>query len=418
MNETGRKKNSISYSPGRRTFLKRSTIGLLFMNYSLGHLFSEDGQSPSTSPSLYGNMFIMESAPGAEAVINGKKCIYFGGTGYFGLQNNPEVIQAGIEAFKKFGVHIATSRTGFGNNPVLLEAEKKIAEFFGTEDAVYFPSGYLSNIVLVQMLADEYDAIFIDETAHFSIRDAIYSARKPVFSFRHRDPNDLRKQLRDNLKPGDIPLLMTDGVFPTFGLIAPVPDYIKALEPYNGIMCLDDAHAVGHLGSNGRGTYDYYGVRSDRLHFAGTLSKAFGGYGGFVPASRKLIDKVRASVGVYSGATPTPTPIAAATIKAIELVRKHPEWREKLRKNTALGKDGMKKLGFEMNDTPIPIITWTLKSAEMMKKVQHELWSRGIAVAYLKYVGAPAGGVLRASIFSTHSEEHIRRLLAELKKLL
>ena len=145
-------------------------------------------------------------------------------------------------------VHSATSRTGFGNTPVQIELERQIAAFFGTEDSIHFVSGYLDNLFLVQALKDKVGAIFIDETAHFSIRDAVYSALKPVYTFKHRDPEDLARQLKAKLKAGDVPLVMSDGIFPTFGVIAPVPEYLKVLEPYNGYLCLDDSHAVGHLG--------------------------------------------------------------------------------------------------------------------------------------------------------------------------
>ena len=360
----------------------------------------------------------MESAPGAVTSIGGKRCLYFAGTGYFGLHGHPEVIRAGVEAFQKYGTHSATSRTGFGNNPVLLEVEERLTEFFGEAEAAYFGSGYLSSLVLAQGLADQYDAIFVDEAAHFCIRDSAPSLGKPVFSFRHRDPEDLNKKLKAKLKLRQKPFLLTDGIFPTYGRIAPVPDYAAILEPYRGIIGLDDAHGVGVLGPNGRGTYEYFGMKSSRLHFAGTLSKAFGGHGGFVVGGKKLIGRIRKTVGAYIGSTPTPTPIAAATAKGIEILMHHPEMRERLCQNVATVKAGMKKLGVETDETTVPIVAWSLKSAEKMKKVQQALLSRGIAIAYLRYIGAPPQGVLRVTIFSTHQAEHIRRLLEELGKLL
>ena len=296
----------------------------------------------------------MESAPGPETVINGKRVLYFGGTGYFALHGHPEVIEAGVAAFRKYGIHSATSRTGFGNTPVQIELERRIAEFFGTEDSIHFVSGYLDNLFLVQALKGRVGAIFIDETSHFSIRDAVYSALKPVHAFKHRDPEDLSRQLKAKLKAGEVPLVMSDGIFPTFGVIAPVPDYLKAIEPYGGYLCLDDSHAVGHLGPNGRGTYDYYGVKNDRCFYAGTMSKAFGGHGGFIPANKAFIDHIKATCGAYPGATPSPTPAMAASMAGLAVARREPERRERLRRNVARMKGGMKKLGFEMNDTPVP----------------------------------------------------------------
>jgi 7-keto-8-aminopelargonate synthetase-like enzyme len=403
--------------PGRREFLAKSLAGLMALKCaSWGRLFAEEEPPLGQAPPPSGG-WIMESAPGPETVINGKRVLYFGGTGYFALHGHPEVIEAGVAAFRKYGTHSATSRTGFGNTPVQLELERKIADFFGAEDSIHFVSGYLDNLFLVQALKDKVGAIFIDETSHFSIRDAVYSALKPVYTFKHRDPADLALQLKTRLKAGDIPLVMSDGIFPTFGVIAPVPAYVKALEPYGGYLCLDDSHAVGHLGPNGRGTYDYYGVKSDRCFFAGTMSKAFGGHGGFIPATKAFIDHIKATCGAYPGATPSPTPAMAASIKGLEIVAREPQRRERLRRNVARVKTGLKKLGYDMNDTPVPIVTWVLKSPEAMKKVQKELFDRGIAVALLKYVGAPEGGVLRASIFSEHTPEQIDRLLDEIKRI-
>jgi len=402
----------------RRAFLRNSALSLFFAPYSLRAFAEELGLEPEDLPAGQAVPFIMDSAPGAETVINGRKYIYFGGTGYFGLHGNAEMIRTGIEAFNKYGLHSATTRSGFGNNPVLLDAEKKIAGYFGTEDALYYVSGYFNGLMMAQGLADQFDLAFVDETAHFSVRDGIHSTRKPVVFYRHRDPSDLRTKLKSELKAGQRPVVITDGVFPTFGVIAPVPEIVKELEPYNGILCLDDAHAVGVLGADGRGTCEHFGLKpGDNLIMSGTLSKAFGGHGGFIPASAAFIQKIKQTVGAYSGASSTPTPIAAASAKGIELVRTHPEWREKLRRNVARIKKGMSRLGFDVGDSPMPIVTWTLASADKMKKVQKELLDRGIAVAYLKYVGAPSGGVLRASIFSTHTDAHIDHLLEELKKL-
>src|SRR5512137_2338856 len=166
--------------PGRREFLAKSLAGLFVLNHSFGHLFADEEPPLGQAPAPPGG-FIMESAPGPETVINGKRVLYFGGTGYFALHGHPEVIEAGIAAFRKFGTHSATSRTGFGNTPVQLDLERKIAGFFGTEDSIHFVSGYLDNLFLVQALKDKVGAIFIDETSHFSIRDAVYSALKPVY---------------------------------------------------------------------------------------------------------------------------------------------------------------------------------------------------------------------------------------------
>ena len=206
--------------------------------------------------------FIMQGAPGALTIINGKECLYFGGTSYYELHNHPEVIQAASEAIKKYGMNSATSRNGFGTTPLLVEIEKKAAEFFETEDAAYLASGYLSNMAGVQALLniESFDAIFIDHLSHYSIFDAAYSVHKPVFTFKHMDVEDLKNKLKQHLSPGQRPLLISDGIFPVFGRLAPVPDYLRILKPYNGLVWLDDAHGLGIMGEKGRGTAEFYDI--------------------------------------------------------------------------------------------------------------------------------------------------------------
>ncbi len=360
----------------------------------------------------------MGSPPGPETIINGRRYLYFCGTGYYGLHSHPAVIRAGIKAFQKYGTHSATSRSGFGNNPVLLDLEQKLREFFGQEEAVTFASGYLGSLVLAQALAGRYEAVFVDEGAHFCIRDAAAALGKPVYSFGHRDPDDLLRVIKKRLKPRQRPLVLSDGIFPTFGQLAPLPDYVRVLERYNGLINLDDAHGVGVLGAKGRGTPEYFGLRSPSCHVTGTLSKAFGGHGGFIVGQKELIRSVRSKTGTFIGSTPIPTPVASATAKGIEILQRHPEMRKKLYRNAALAKAGLKALGIPVEETPVPVIAWSIGSEKKMVMIQQELMKRGIAIAYIKYAGAPAAGVLRVTIFSTHTAGKIQRLIEALAKTL
>lgn len=396
---------------GRRGFVRSVAFGALglcpgFKRFSAAHL-APDPVQPQ----------VMESSPGPMTMIDGKPYHYFGGTSYYCLHGHPELIRAGIEALHKYGLGTATSREGFGNNPVLLAVEQKVAEFFGTETAAYFVSGYLGNMVLAQGLSDRYDVIFMDEMAHFSVQDGAYSSRKQVVKFRHRDPEDLARKLKRELKASQHPFVISDGIFPTFGVIAPAADYARILAPYEGILCLDDNHGVGVLGPNGRGTLDHFGLQGDKLFFGGTLSKAFGSHGGFITGTHDFIDSLKARVGVLRGSSPTPNPGGAAAAKGVEILLAHPELRERLRRNIAHIKSGLRGIGFAIDDTPVPIAAWSMGTAGKMKSVQIELYKKGIAIRYSNYVGAPAGGILRASIFSEHTPEQIDLLLGEIRKL-
>ena len=391
----------------RRGFLKQATTGLMALGLGARDFFAQIRQGR-----------LMESAPGAETVIDGRKYLYFGGTGYYGFQGDPALIDAACRAMRQYGIHTSTTRSGMGNSALYEAVEKKAAEYFGSEGSCYLASGYLGNTAGFQALAalGRYDAVFMDEGSHYSVTDYIGLPGKPVTKFAHRDPEDLGRKLRAGLKAGQKPLVVSDGVSPTFGIIAPAADYAKAVEPYGGCVWLDDNHGVGVLGDNGRGTYEHYGLSSDRLFFGGTMSKAFGGHGGIVPGPKELVAAIRRS-HIMNGATQPTTAAAAASITGLDILMKHPEMRRKLLDNGRRLKAGLRGLGFPTENTPFPVAAWTLESEAAMDRVYEALMDRGICIQRTRYVGTGAGGALRAVVFSTHSAEQIDRLIAELGAL-
>ena len=203
----------------------------------------------------------MQTPPGAEILLSGRRYVYFGGTGYHCLQGHPDLVSAASAAMQKYGMGTATGGARpVGPSPVQKRLEETAARYFGTDDAVCLVSGYLANTVGIRGLADRCDRLFVDETAHYSVLDAARLSEKPVVYFAHRNGADLAAQLKKELREGETPLVASDGVFPTFGEIAPVADYLEVVAPYQGLLWLDDAHAVGVLGPAGRGTYDHFGL--------------------------------------------------------------------------------------------------------------------------------------------------------------
>jgi 7-keto-8-aminopelargonate synthetase-like enzyme len=362
--------------------------------------------------------FIMGSGPGPETVINGKRYLYFGGTGYFGFQTHPEVLQAAQKALTEFGMDSATSRDIFGTSPLYLAVEKKAREFLGSEDAIYLPSGYLINIAGFQSLTQlrRFDAMFVDEGAHWSITDFMHALQKPVYTFAHGDPEDLGRKLQAHLKAGQRPLVASDGIFPTFGKIAPLPAYLPLVETYDGCLWVDDCHALGVLGAHGRGTYEHYGLRSERLYFGGTLSKAAGAHGGIIPGKEEFILPIRTG-HIANGSNASVSAAAAAAVKGLELMMTQPELRQQLWRNAYQLKSGLKAMGFDQDDSPVPVAAWVLKTAEDMDRVQAEMMKRGIAIQRTDYVGGGPNGVLRAVVFANHKPEQIARMLSELRSL-
>ncbi len=362
--------------------------------------------------------YLIDGPPGAETNIDGQRYLYFGGTGYFGLHKHPVIIAAAEAALRQYGTGSATTRAGFGTNPQLLELEREAANFFGTEDAVYLATGYLSDMAGLQALCDytQVDAIFKDEFVHFSNRDGATTTYKPVYSFRNNDIDHLAKQLEAHLQPGQKPLVVTDGIFSVRGVLSPIPDQLDLMEAYEGNIWVDDAHGMGILGSNGRGIYDHYDLSSERLFYGGTLAKAFGAFGGIVPGNRKFIGKLREGDTLNGGSYFAAA--VAASLAGIRWVGQHPEARQTLWRNARYLKTKLQELGLPVENSHIPIVSWTLDSADNMKKIQQELMNRNIAIQYSHYIGSGKKGVLRVVVFSTHTETQIDSLTETLGALL
>ncbi|MEI8133422.1 MAG: aminotransferase class I/II-fold pyridoxal phosphate-dependent enzyme, partial [Leptolinea sp.] len=192
----------------------------------------------------------LESPIGARVIINGREVDYFSGTGYLGLQNHPTVLQAAVDCIRQYGLSTASSRGGYGEHPVYSMLEKEICKTFDTEKALLLPSGYMGMAVLIQVDGTDSDHLFIDSDAHFSVWDAATAAIKPITPFRHLNPDSLLKKIQIELLHGEIPVVISDGVFPISGEIAPLPEYLEILKAYNGRIYLDDAHGMGVLGDH------------------------------------------------------------------------------------------------------------------------------------------------------------------------
>jgi 8-amino-7-oxononanoate synthase len=415
-------------------------------------------------------MPLMQSPPGPVTRIDGRECLYFVGTGYLGFQGRSEVVRAACEAAQQYGIGSANSRTAFGTTPPVLEVERLAAEMFDMDDAFYYASGWMGNNILLQSLDGRSGPVFVDECSHYSAFEAARLCGQPcavgnahpTIVFRHRAPDDLQAKINAHLKPGQSPLVLSDGVFAATGKIAPVEEYCEVLKEYPGAaLSVDDAHGLAVLGENGCGTFEYAGVgmgNGDQgavaggdhqsaiinhqfphpssppsafrlppsfappcpaLLFSGTLSKAVGGFGGIIPGSRDFIEQLKRQSPYFGGASPPPPPIAAATARALELVMAEPELRTRLWSNVRLLKDGLRGMGFDVDQTPVPIVCLTLGMAENMRRIQQEFMARGIAIAYMAaYSGLGVEGGLRIAVFATHTEEMIGRLLDELKRVL
>ncbi len=365
---------------------------------------------------MAGTPYRMNSPIGARMIINGRDVDYFCGTSYHALHGDPRVIAAASKATRLYGIGPGTS----ANMPAYTEALAAITDFFDTEAASYFASGYMTTLVLLQGLKDSFDLIFMDAATHYSGRDAVAILGKPIITFRHLDPDDLADKLKQYLPPGQVPAVVTDGVFPVTGALAPLAEYAAVIGAYDGaLLCVDDAHGVGVLGVHGRGSLEHLGVAGPGIYGAGTLSKAFGGFGGIIPGSRSLIDRITDTVKLMAGASPPPVPAAAAGAMGITILKEHPEMLTRLQENVKRLRDGLRGLGLAIEDTPVPIVN--VRAATDLSRLSDRLAEQDIIVKRngpLSYSDAPDVESLRVAVFSTHSPEQIDRLVSGLGALL
>lgn len=371
----------------------------------------------------------MMSPPGAQTVVDGVTYDYFGGTSYLGLHGHTEVIDAACRAAQTFGIHSATSRSRYSSQPVL-NVERLAASFFDREAAYYFVSGYVGTAILIRALAPSVDAIFIDADAHYSVSEAAILAAKPVHTFANRDADDLRKSLTAHLASGERPLVLTDGVFPSFGWIAPIDGYLEVLQSYPGAAILvDDAHGFGTLGANGRGTLEHLGLWGQanttltdeagvRLFAVGTLSKALGGFGGILTGSAEVIEAAISASHYYDGASAPPAIAAAASARALQLVADTPQLRADLSTNVQRVRAGLRDLGIDVDDLETPIVGFTRGNAAAMRQLHADLAAQNILVPYADaYAGVGPEGAMRLAVFATHTHGMIDRLLETLRRL-
>ncbi|PIE22992.1 MAG: hypothetical protein CSA62_09675 [Planctomycetota bacterium] len=365
------------------------------------------------------NWLDMDSAPGPEIRIGGRDVLYFGGTAYHALQGHPRLVQAVQEAVARYGMGTATAGTRpIGPSPVTLELERVAAEFFGCEAAIALPSGYLAMTVAIDALRESYDRVFVDERSHYAVFMALCVQQKPFVRFAHCDGEDLQRRLDFELEKGERPLIVSDGVFPTFGRVAPVDQYRRLLDPYDAQLLVDDAHGLGVLGENGRGSLEHHGVDGSRVHCVGSLAKAMGSHGGLVLGSEDFCARARKQSPVLWGTTGISVPNACAARVGLELLAEAPELRERLLARGRLLDAGLRALGLDLPDTPQPISAFSLGSATEHERVHQALLEQGILLPRSSYVGAGEEGVLRAVLCSQHSEAQVQRLLTALGQLL
>lgn len=352
-------------------------------------------------------------------MVDGKRLLYLGGTDYHRLSSHPLAISAVAGAVKEFGIGPTGSRVTSGNHLIYAQLEEKIAGFFETESAVVFPTGYLSNTILLQCISSDFNLFLIDDKAHPSIVDAANMVSGQtganVVCFDHINSQHLDDQLKKYLKKNGKPLIMTDGVFPLDGDIPPLNDYAVVLEPYDGKMLIDDAHAVAVLGETGKGSWEEAGVARDMVCQAGTLSKGFGAYGGMISGPSSLIEGVYEKSTAFIGSTGLALPLAAAGVFTVSFLTANREKISRLQQKAMALKQKFRSIGFGMPETVAPIFGITFGDAIKNKRLKEMLIENGIYPSFINYPGGPVEGQFRFIITSSTTDEQMNLLFDTVK---
>jgi len=369
------------------------------------------------------NLRVLEDEQAPECTIDGKHVINIASNNYLGLTTHPRLRAAAMDALKKYGVGSGAVRTVAGTMRIHMQLEEKIAKFKNVEACVVFQSGFAANAGTVSAILGKDDFIISDELNHASIIDGARLSRAKIKVFRHKDAahaEELLKEIKD--EPGH-KLLITDGVFSMDGDIGPLPALCDVAEKYGAIMMVDDAHASGVLGQNGRGTIDHFNVHGRVDIQVGTLSKAIGALGGYVCGSKDLIDFLYHRARPFLFSTSHPPSVAATCIAAFDLLEEEPQLMDQLWANTRFFKKELGGLGFNIggqntpaSETPItPII---IGDGKLTMDFSRELFKEGVFATGIAFPTVPEGKArIRTSMSATHTQDQLSRALEVLKKV-
>ena len=370
---------------------------------------------------IYPYFHALESRQAAEVIMENKRRIMLGSNNYLGLTSHPEVIEAGIRAFREYGSGCSGSRFLNGTLNLHLQLEEELAEFLRKEAVMTFSTGFQSNLGIISSIAGRSDYIIMDRENHASLYDACRLSFGKMLRFRHNDMEDLERKL-SRVPQNAGCLIVTDGVFSMAGDIANLPEICRLAKQYNARVMVDDAHGLGVIGEGGRGTASYYGLEDEVDIYMGTFSKSLASLGGYMAASSRVVDYVKhTSRPFIFSASITPASCASA-LTALRILKEHPELPETLQSRALFMREKLREHNIrtkESNGDRIPIIPiYTYKPIATLT-IAKELYDRGVYVnPSLPPATAPNECLLRTSLMATHTEEQIEESVAIIASVL
>ena len=367
---------------------------------------------------LFRNLRILEGCQLPKATFDGRVVVNLSSNNYLGLNTHPKLIEAAIRATQDLGVGSGAVRTIAGTMQIHMELEETIARFKQVEASVVFQSGFTANAGTVSAILSKGDLIISDELNHASIIDGCRLSRAEIRVFPHKDLNRLEEILKETADFAGRKLLISDGVFSMDGDIAPLPQIVELAEKYRAIMMVDDAHASGVLGKNGRGTVDHFNLHGRVDIQVGTLSKALGSLGGYVCGRRNLIDFLYHRARPFLFSTSHPPAVAASCLAAFAVLEEEPTWMERLWENTRFFKSGLERLGFDTGVSETPITPIIVGKGDLAMRFSDELFAEGVFAQGIGYPTVPeARSRVRTIVTATHTREQLQFALDVLEKV-
>ena len=353
---------------------------------------------------------VIASPQGAVVSVMEREVLNLCANNYLGLADHPAIVAAAKEALDRWGYGMASVRFICGTQEIHKELEAALTEFLGTEDTILYSSCFDANGGIFEALLDERDTVISDALNHASIIDGIRLCKASRLRYANRDMADLEQQLRDSAG-ARFRLVVTDGVFSMDGYLAPLPEICELADRHDALVMVDDSHAVGFMGEGGRGTHEHHGVMGRIDAITGTLGKALGGAsGGYVSGRKEIVAMLRQRSRPYLFSNSVAPPIAAASLKVLELLKTAGDLRRRLAENTAFFRKRMTEAGFDILPGEHPIVPVMVGDAALASKMAAIMLEKGVYVVGFSFPVVPQGKArIRTQVSAAHSRDDLER---------
>jgi len=366
---------------------------------------------------LYPFFRVIESGQDPVVTMDGQRVIMLGSNNYLGLTNHPEVKAAAARALDTYGTGVAGSRFLNGTLDIHVELEEKLARFMHRESVLTFPTGFQVNLGVISGLIGRKDVVILDNLDHACILDGARLSFGRVLKYGHNDMDALEERLR-SVEDDRSAMIVVDGVFSMEGDLADLPRIVELKKKFGTRLMVDDAHGIGVMGENGRGTAEHFGVEDETDLVMGTFSKSLAAVGGFVAGEKKVIDFIKHNArAVMFSAAPAPASVATV-IKALEIIQREPERRRDLWDNTDYMKREFTGMGYDTGNSASPVIPLLVGEDMTAFKMTFRLQEEGVFANPVVSPGVPPGrAMIRTSYMATHTRDHLDRTLEIFRKV-